>query len=117
GQSWRTRWDTFCLVTPNWSAQLPGHPYVGDDPDGYLPRDDIVAYLESYAEGFGASLREGVDVTEFKPTSDGAFEIRTSAGDLRAKTVAVATGAYQRPHRPTGSTSLPGDLPQLDLED
>jgi putative flavoprotein involved in K+ transport len=24
GQSWRDRWDSFCLVTPNWSVQLPG---------------------------------------------------------------------------------------------
>ena len=33
GQSWRDRWDSFCLVTPNWSVQLPGLPYDGDDPD------------------------------------------------------------------------------------
>ncbi|MGB5972018.1 MAG: FAD-dependent oxidoreductase, partial [Nodosilinea sp.] len=26
--SWRTkRWDSFCLVTPNWQCQLPGFPY------------------------------------------------------------------------------------------
>src|SRR5207247_8242768 len=62
GESWRTRWDSFCLVTPNWTAQLPGHPYEGDDPHGYLPRDDIVAYLERYAEGFGAPVRTGVAV-------------------------------------------------------
>ena len=31
GQTWRERWDTFCLVTPNWSVQLPGHPYAGND--------------------------------------------------------------------------------------
>ncbi|HMJ10601.1 MAG TPA: FAD-dependent monooxygenase, partial [Polyangiaceae bacterium] len=28
------RWDTFCLVTPNWQCQLPGHPYRGTDPHG-----------------------------------------------------------------------------------
>ena len=29
-ESWRSkRWDTFCLVTPNWQCQLPGHPYSG----------------------------------------------------------------------------------------
>ena len=117
GESWRTRWDSFCLVTPNWTARLPGHPYDGDDPDGYLPRDDIVAYLQSYAEDFGAPIREGVDASQLEPTSDGAFEIRTTGGDLKARTVVVATGAYQRPHRPKGSITLPDDLPQLDLED
>jgi cation diffusion facilitator CzcD-associated flavoprotein CzcO len=62
GQTWRDRWESFCLVTPNWSVQLPGHPYDGADPDGYMPRDEIVAYLERYAGGFGAPVREGVDV-------------------------------------------------------
>ena len=27
------------LVTPNWSMRLPGHPYDGDAPDGFLARD------------------------------------------------------------------------------
>ena len=26
------RWDTFCLVTPNWQCQLPGHAYDGPIP-------------------------------------------------------------------------------------
>ena len=31
--TWSTqRWDTFCLVTPNWQCDLPGHPYDGPDP-------------------------------------------------------------------------------------
>jgi putative flavoprotein involved in K+ transport len=46
GQSWRDRWDSFCLVTPNWSVQLPDGAYDGSDPDGFMPRDDIVAFLE-----------------------------------------------------------------------
>jgi putative flavoprotein involved in K+ transport len=28
----------FCLVTPNWSVQLPGYSYDGTDPDGFMPR-------------------------------------------------------------------------------
>jgi putative flavoprotein involved in K+ transport len=45
-QTWRGRWDSFCLVTPNWTLQLPDFPYDGDDPDGFMPRDEVVAYLE-----------------------------------------------------------------------
>ena len=37
------RWDNFCLVTPNWQCRLPGYPYAGDDPDGFMVRDEIVA--------------------------------------------------------------------------
>ena len=62
GETWRRRWESFCLVTPNWSVQLPGHGYDGDDPDGYMPRDEIVAYLERYAATFTAPVREGVEV-------------------------------------------------------
>src|SRR5450432_349489 len=61
GQAWRDRWDSFCLVTPNWMIQLPGRPYAGSDPDGYLPRAEIVAYLEGYAAAFDLPVREGID--------------------------------------------------------
>ena len=51
GESWSRRWESFCLVTPNWSVQLPGHSYDGSDPDGFMLRDEIVAYLERDAAG------------------------------------------------------------------
>src|SRR6188472_966963 len=57
GQSWRDRWDSFCLVTPNWSMQLPGGAYDGPDPDGYLPRDEIVEFFERYAVRIRAPVR------------------------------------------------------------
>lgn len=42
--AWRNqRWDSFCLVTPNWQCRMPDFPYAGDDPDGYMLRDEIVA--------------------------------------------------------------------------
>src|SRR6476660_2622939 len=116
GQTWRGRWDSFCLVTPNWSVQLPGHPYDREDPDGFMPRDELVAYLERYAAGFGAPVREGVDVTELQARGDG-FRLDTSDGPLEAQTVVLSTGAYQRPHRPAAAAALPADLLQIDVED
>src|SRR4030081_2952756 len=59
GQTWRDRWDSFCLVTPNWSVQLPGHPYGGDSPHGFMAREEVVSYLERYAEAVRAPLRGG----------------------------------------------------------
>src|SRR5262245_31371637 len=55
-ETWRGRWDSFCLVTPNWSVRLPGGVYDGDDPDGFMQRDEIVAYLERYASTSAAPL-------------------------------------------------------------
>jgi putative flavoprotein involved in K+ transport len=116
-QSWRGRWDSFCLVTPNHGIDLPGGRYDGDDPDGYLVRDRLVEYLERYAEGFGAPVREGVEVTALDIAPAGGFVVRTANGDLSASSVVVASGAYQRPHRPSGASTLPADLVQLDAEE
>lgn len=115
GQTWRDRWDSFRLVTPNWTVQLPGGSYAGDDPDGFMPRDEVVDHLAHYASGLAAEVREAVDVEAIEPQDDG-FTIRTSTGPLRASQVVLATGAYQRPHRPPGSRTLPADLPQIDVE-
>lgn len=116
GQTWRELWDSFCLVTPNWSVQLPGHPYDQHDPDGFMPRDEVVAYLERYAAGFGAPVREGVEVTSLLPGSDGGFVLESSAGQIAARTAVLSTGAYQRPHRPGAAAALPAGLPQIDLD-
>jgi putative flavoprotein involved in K+ transport len=116
GETWRGRWDSFCLVTPNWSVRLPGGAYDGEDPDGYLPRDEIVEHLERYAERFGAPVREGVEVHSLERSDDGRFRLRTSDGDLHAASVVVSTGAYQLAHRPPAASRFPGDLFQLDAE-
>ena len=91
GQTWRGLWDSFCLVTPNWTMSLPGAAYAGDDPEGFVPREDIVRYLEQYASAFGAPVREGVGVDSIEPGPGGGFLLRTSAGELRAASVVVCT--------------------------
>src|SRR5215470_15160064 len=106
GETWRRRWDSFCLVTPNWSVQLPGGAYDGGDPDGYMPRDEIVAFLERYASSSGVPVRMGVDVTSLSPSPQG-FVLETTAGELRARSVVAATGAYQRAHRPAAAATIP----------
>jgi putative flavoprotein involved in K+ transport len=61
-QAWRDRWVSFTLVTPIWTLDLPGDPYVGPDPEGHVHRDEIVAYLEKYAAAWLLPIREGVQV-------------------------------------------------------
>jgi putative flavoprotein involved in K+ transport len=116
GETWRNRWDSFCLVTPNWSVQLPGLPYDGADPDGFMVRDEIVAYLERYARSFAAPVREGVAVDSIRREDGGTFLLTTPSGDLRADALVLTTGAYQQPHRPAGAATLPADLLQIDVE-
>ncbi len=115
GQSWRNRWDTFCLVTPNWSVQLPGFPYDGDDPDGFMPRDEIVDYLERYAASFGAPVRTETKIENIRAGNGSGFVVETDKGAWTAGHLVLATGAYQKPYKPRGADTLPRSLPQLEL--
>ena len=56
-----TRWDNFTLVTPNWHCRLPGYVYDGDDPDGFMTRDEVVAWLGGYAATLAYGLRNVSD--------------------------------------------------------
>ncbi|MEV0803997.1 NAD(P)/FAD-dependent oxidoreductase [Kribbella sp. NPDC050281] len=117
GQTWRGLWDSFCLVTPNWTMSLPGAAYAGNDPEGFVPRDEIVRYLQRYASSFGAPVREGVGVDSLEPGANGEFLLRTSAGELRAASVVVCTGAFQRPHHPEVPAGIPNDVTVVGARD
>ena len=62
----------------HWVVRLPGFVIAGDDLDGVLGKDDVVARHAAYAGSFGAPVREGVRVTalEHGPT-DARFRART----------------------------------------
>jgi putative flavoprotein involved in K+ transport len=116
GQSWRDRWDSFCLVSPNWFIQLPGGANAGDEPDGFMPRDAVVAHLEGYRTAHALPVREGVEALSVERDDDG-FRLRTTTGDLKARFLVLATGAYQRPYRPPAAETLPSSLLQIDVSD
>jgi putative flavoprotein involved in K+ transport len=114
GQSWRARWDSFCLVLPNWTIRLPGQGYQGPEPDGFLGRDAFVELLEAYARSFGAPVEEGVEVLSLDRGDTGGFLLRTSSGPITAQGVVVATGGFQQPYRPAAVAQLPPRLQVLD---
>lgn len=112
--SWKTqRWDAFCLVTPNWQCQLPGYPYQGSDPQGFMIRDDIVSYVEGYARHISAPVHEGVAVTSLKRGADGGFVLETSGGPLIAGAVVLAVSGYHVPNVPRMAERLEGTVTQL----
>jgi putative flavoprotein involved in K+ transport len=114
---WRERrWDNFCLVTPNWQCQLPGHPYTGADPDGFMKKDQILDYLGAFKENLNAPLREGVGVTRVAVCDDGAFDVTTAEGDFTADQIIAATGGYTVPVIPRLAERLPGAIAQLHSE-
>jgi len=115
GEVWRSeRWDSFTLNTPNWMTRLPGFPYQGDDPDGFLPREDIVAYLEQYAASFHAPLQCGVRVTAVRQQpGGGGYLVDAEEITVKARNIVLATGAYPKPKLPTASAALSVDICQL----
>jgi putative flavoprotein involved in K+ transport len=111
--SWRReRWDSLRLLTPNWQSRLPGLPYEGPDPDGYMTMDDVVGLVERFATSSSAPVRTGVDVTSLRRTDDG-YAVSTSRGELRCRTVVIASGACNQPAVPGLSAAVPSPVEQL----
>jgi putative flavoprotein involved in K+ transport len=118
--TWRNqRWDSFCLVTPNWQCKLPGWEYRGDDPHGFMVKHEIIDYLDGFARHVNAPLHEGVNVQRVTPTSisaSRAFEVMTSHGTIQAGQVVVASGGYRIPIIPRMAERLPHAVLQLHSE-
>jgi putative flavoprotein involved in K+ transport len=112
--SWRReRWDSFCLVTPNFQCRLPEHPYRGSDPEGFIVRDEIVDYVESFAASFEPPVLEGVEVRRVGRDGAAGFLVQTSHGELHADRVVLAIGGYHRPRLPGAAAGLPAAITQL----
>lgn len=107
------RWDNFCLVTPNWQCDLPGHPYDGPEPDGFMKKDEIRAYLAGFRAKVDPPIREGVSVRRVSPRAEGGFLVSTSAGDFSADHVIAASGGYHEPIIPRMAERLPASIAQI----
>ena len=98
GAAWRERWDSLVLFTPRRYDALPGLAFSGD-PDGYPTRDEVIAYLERYAETFELPVELGSAVQSLTAADDG-FVAELDDRRLEADQVVVATGPFQVPHVP-----------------
>lgn len=112
GDSWRARWDSLKLFTPARYSGLPGLPFPAD-PEHYPARDEVVAYLETYARAFALPVRGGERVTRLS-RAPGEFEVTTEAGSVyHARRVVVATGPFQAPAIPPVAARVAADVVQL----
>jgi putative flavoprotein involved in K+ transport len=112
-ETWRTRrWDSFCLVTPNWTVQLPGASYRGPDPDGFMPLAELIDHLQSWTHSFDAPVEENSPVISLG-ADGGRFLLSLPSGEVKARRVVVATGAYQSGHRPAGAEMIDQGVMQI----
>ncbi len=119
GDSWnKRRWDSFCLVTPNWQCRLPGFDYDGKDPKGFMVKDEIVAYIKRYVNSFHPPIKEHVEVYKvYKKELQTIFTIETSIGVFTADKVVIAAGAYHTPNILPMSRNFGDDITQLHSSD
>ncbi|WPP57339.1 MSMEG_0569 family flavin-dependent oxidoreductase [Acinetobacter pittii] len=109
--AWRQkRWDNFTLVTPNWQCLLPDHPYNGNDPDGFMKKNEIVEYLDSFIEKLNPPALLNVQVKHVAKVAPQQFEIETNLGKTTAKQLVVAAGGYHTPIYPKLSEALPENV-------
>jgi putative flavoprotein involved in K+ transport len=112
GGRWRSeRWESLRFQFPNWSIELPGYVYSGDDPSGFAHWREILRLIEDYAAG--APVREHTEVTALL-ADDGGFVVSVPAGAIHARHVVVATGPFQRPRTPHFSRDLAPSVLQTD---
>jgi putative flavoprotein involved in K+ transport len=113
GGGWQDRWDSFCLVSPNWTTSLPGFPYEGPDADGFMGRDEITARVARYAQVVEAPVHLETGVRRLQARPRAGFTLDTTAGTVETREVVVAAGAFHATHRPELSAALPRRLVQL----
>jgi putative flavoprotein involved in K+ transport len=107
------RWDSFTLVTPNWTVRMPGAEYDGPDREGFMPRDEVAAYFERYVDRFRLPIRYNARVRAIEPMDGGGIRVITPEQTFAARNVVVATGFEQSPRIPPFAAAVSPDVTQL----
>jgi len=111
GDSWRKRWDSLRLFTPARYDGLPGKPFPAPA-WAYPTKDEVAAFLESYAEAFELPVVTGVRVERLGRAGD-LFEAVQGERRWEADSVVVATGAYDAPRIPPFARDLDEGIVQM----
>jgi putative flavoprotein involved in K+ transport len=109
--AWRERWDSLTLFTPRRYSALPGLPFPGD-PDGYPTRDEVITYLERYAETFELPIELNSEVRTLSREDD-RLVLEVDGRTVTADQVVVATGPFQTPFVPKLAEELDPQVRQV----
>jgi putative flavoprotein involved in K+ transport len=109
--AWRERWDSLTLFTPRRYSALPSVLFPGD-PDGYPTRDEVITYLESYAETSELPIELNGEVRRLS-LEGGRFVLEIDGRTVSADQVVVATGPFQTPFVPQLAHNLDAGVWQV----
>ena len=108
-RAWHERWDSLTLFTPRRYSGLPGLPFPGD-PAGYPTRDEVIAYLEHYAETFELPIELNSEVKRLDLGDVGRFRLEVDGRTITTDQVVVATGPFHTPYVPKPAERLADDV-------
>ncbi len=108
GASWRRHYDRLHLHTTRRLSALPGLA-IPRRFGRWVSRDDVVRYLEKYAEVHELEIVTGVEVSRIERSADGTGWLLHATGgrELTGRAVVVATGTNPRPASRTGPVATP----------
>ncbi|MFF3340727.1 flavin-containing monooxygenase [Streptomyces flavidovirens] len=112
GASWRGHYDRLRLHTTRRLSGLPGLAMPRSF-GRWVSRDNVVRYLERYAEFHELEVVTGVEVSRIDPAPGGGWLLHATGGrELTGSAVVVATGYNHTPHVPEwpGRDTYPGEL-------
>ncbi|MCE9646775.1 MAG: NAD(P)/FAD-dependent oxidoreductase [Chloroflexi bacterium] len=101
GSVWRRHYDRLHLHTDKRNSELPFVPFPKKYPR-YPSRDQLVAYLESYAGKFALDVRFNQQVISAQKEKD-SWSVQTRTAQYRAAHLVIATGNAREPVIPKWS--------------
>lgn len=127
GQAWaHERWDSLRINTPNRTVTFPGCPYDGDDPEGYMPAQEVAQRLRRYVAETGIEVREHTSVRrveslrQVEPMIDDArpdgarFRVLLdNGGVIESRNLVAALGGYSSPSVPELASGIDPSVNQL----
>lgn len=99
GGNWRNYYDSLRLFSPAAYSSLPGMPFPAEAKH-YPLRDEVVDYLEQYANTFQLPIRQNIRVQKVRK-ENGLFLLQASDGQrFCSKALIVCTGGFNQPFIP-----------------
>ncbi|MDR0345569.1 MAG: NAD(P)/FAD-dependent oxidoreductase [Nocardiopsaceae bacterium] len=109
--SWPYYYDSLKAFSPAGFNSMPGLMFPGD-PDHYPARDEVAAYLESYAAALGVEICTSTRVVAVRRDEQEFVVVTADGRQLRAAGIVAASGSFASPHRPAfpGQEGFTGEL-------
>ena len=105
-------YDSAHFISSRTLSGFGGYPMPASYAD-YPPREDILAYLRSFADAYGLTERIefGQEVVAVEPTGDGTWSVTRASGVSTVhRDVVVCSGAQWHPNRPTLPGTFTGEV-------